>query len=119
MQSREPARQTRPYGAFRAEEMILRDYLAADRTILANERTLLSYIRTALASAGGGVALIHFLEGPVFETTGILLIVAGFGTVAFGAVRYRQMRRRISVLGEPPTDENVRSILQANKDENV
>jgi len=27
---------------------VLRDHLAADRTILANERTLLAYIRTAL-----------------------------------------------------------------------
>ncbi|MGN0027609.1 MAG: DUF202 domain-containing protein, partial [Clostridium sp.] len=34
---------------FKKEEMILRDFLAADRTLLANERTLLAYIRTGIS----------------------------------------------------------------------
>ena len=37
-----------PYSKFRTEEMILRDWLARDRTVLANERTLLAYLRTTL-----------------------------------------------------------------------
>ena len=37
-----------PYTQFKKEELILRDYLAADRTALANERTLMAYIRTSV-----------------------------------------------------------------------
>ena len=37
-----------PYSRFRREEMILRDLLARERTVLSNERTLLAYIRTAI-----------------------------------------------------------------------
>ena len=33
---------------FKNEELILRDYLAIERTKLANVRTLFSYIRTSL-----------------------------------------------------------------------
>lgn len=35
---------------FNKDEMILRDFLAVDRTLLANERTLLAYIRPASKS---------------------------------------------------------------------
>ena len=38
-----------PYEKYPKEDLILRDWLAADRTELANERTFLAYIRTALA----------------------------------------------------------------------
>src|SRR4030095_4329956 len=37
-----------PYVRFRGHTLSLNDYLAIDRTVLANERTLLSYTRTAL-----------------------------------------------------------------------
>lgn len=33
-----------PYSRFDQEELIIRDYLAADRTVLANERTFLAYV---------------------------------------------------------------------------
>jgi len=41
-------------------QLILRDHLAADRTILANERTFLAYIRTALTLFVAGLSFIHF-----------------------------------------------------------
>jgi len=37
-----------PYDRFRRDELILRDVLAIDRTILSNERTVLAYLRSAL-----------------------------------------------------------------------
>ena len=45
--------------------MILRDYLAVDRTHLANERTFLAYIRTCLGLFATGAALINFVENGV------------------------------------------------------
>lgn len=67
------------------EKPILRDYLAADRTILANERTLLAYIRTALALLVVGVSFIKFFDSPLIEFAGwifiplcVLVSIAGF-----------------------------------------
>ncbi|MDH5381747.1 MAG: DUF202 domain-containing protein, partial [Cyclobacteriaceae bacterium] len=40
------------------EEIILRDFLALERTTLANERTLFAYIRTSLYLILAGIAFI-------------------------------------------------------------
>lgn len=68
-----------------SDKSILRDYLAADRTILANERTLLAYIRTALTLLVVGVSFIKFFDSPVIEAVGwvfiplcILVSIGGF-----------------------------------------
>ena len=52
-----------PYREFRAEELILRDFLALDRTVLANQRTFLAYIRTSLAFLVTGAGFIKFFGG--------------------------------------------------------
>jgi putative membrane protein len=49
------------------EEVILRDYLAIERTRLANERTLLSYIRSSLYLLLGGIAFFQLNIFPNFE----------------------------------------------------
>ena len=89
---------TEPYGEFRSDSLILRDYLAADRTVLANERTLLSYVRTALAFAAAGAALIHFFDSVVVEVVGWVLIALAVGALAVGAQRYLRMRQRLTRL---------------------
>ncbi|MCX6024563.1 MAG: DUF202 domain-containing protein [Chloroflexi bacterium] len=65
--------QRTPYDRFSEEEMILRDHLAVDRTILANERTLLSYVRTALGLVAAGFTLLHFFDGSTTTVLGWLL----------------------------------------------
>ena len=50
-----------PYEAFRGHKLSLTDYLAIDRTILANGRTLLSYARTSPAMLAVGGSLFKFL----------------------------------------------------------
>ncbi|MBR9831083.1 DUF202 domain-containing protein [Acidiluteibacter ferrifornacis] len=68
------------------EHIILRDFLALERTKLANERTLLSYIRASLYLLLGGIALlklegfeqIKFLGYTSLSLTVILLIVGIF-----------------------------------------
>jgi putative membrane protein len=104
------------YADFEREEMILRDFLAADRTMLANERTFLSYTRTALAFVIGGASMIHFLSGILADVGGGALIVAGAIALAVGVQRYRWFRKRISVLSRPPTDPETRAILLAHRD---
>ncbi len=75
------------------EDIILRDYLALERTKLANERTLLSYIRSSLYLLIGGIALIQ-LEG--FESIKFLGYVSLSLTVllfVIGVYRFRRLSR--------------------------
>lgn len=57
------------------QELIIRDYLARQRTALANDRTLLAYIRTSLYFLVSGTAL--------FEVRN-LSHVSNLGYLAFG-----------------------------------
>ncbi len=91
---------TEPYSRFRSEDMILRDYLAADRTALANERTLLAYLRTALGLGGVAAAVIHFSESAATEFIGWMLIPIALGLLAVGVYRYLHFRRRIGRIGD-------------------
>jgi len=81
-----------PYGRFTEEELIRRDHLAVDRTILANERTLLAYIGTALALFVTGVSFIQFFNSVPIEIVGWVVIPAGIVTFAIGFVRYKKMK---------------------------
>lgn len=84
-----------PYESFSKEELILRDQLAIDRTILANERTILSYIRTALAMIAAGGALIHFFEEIWIKALGVLFIFFGIVIIVVGFFRYKKVDRLI------------------------
>ena len=64
---------SRPYTGLE-DQLILRDHLAADRTILANERTFLAYIRTALTLFVAGLSFVHL---KVFDSH----VVEGIGEV--------------------------------------
>lgn len=81
---------------FTREDFILRDYLAADRTILANERTYLAYMRTAFTAFILGASFIKFFPESFFITyLGWMAILLGFVTLGFGMVRYKQIKRLI------------------------
>lgn len=88
-------RTEQPYTRFNQEELIVRDYLAADRTSLANERTFLAYVRTALAIAAAGGSLIHFLDSLVWDMLGVLLLVVAVFTLAWSIYQFRHYNRRL------------------------
>lgn len=54
------------------KEIILRDYLAIERTRLANERTLLSYIRSSLYLLLASIAIFQLKDFPNFIYLAIL-----------------------------------------------
>ena len=85
-----------PYAQFPKDKMILRDYLATDRTILANERTFLAYIRTALAIFAVGASLILFFDYILAQIIGWIFVPAGFVTFIIGLLRYRKMKSFIN-----------------------
>lgn len=88
--------ETSPYSTTSEAEMILRDRLAVDRTLLANERTLLAYLRFGVALLIAGVTMIHFAhEEGWFWAVGLVCIPLGIFTNWLGVWRYRRMNRQI------------------------
>jgi putative membrane protein len=96
------------------DKPILRDFLALERTKMANERTFLSYIRTSLYFLLGGFAFIN-LEG--FKNTiylgyvaiGISILLISMGTVKFMVLRKR-IRQKLTTHhpDNAGADENVK-----------
>ena len=81
-----------PYEQLEAEELILRDHLAIDRTALANERTFLAYIRTALAFVLAGASALHFIDSIFATVFGWVFMFCGVLIFFFGFRRYRQVQ---------------------------
>ena len=95
-----------PYGKFNPEELVLRDYLATDRTVLANERTLLAYVRTTLAFLAAGSSVIQFFHSLVLEVIGWGLILLGSVLLVTGTSHFLRMRARIEHAGQARAQEN-------------
>ncbi len=89
---------TTPYSRFVASELILRDELAIDRTLLANERTLLSYLRSGIALFIAGISIIHFSHQAWFTAVGFACLPSGLVTVWIGIRKYREMSKAIQVI---------------------
>ncbi len=87
-----------PYSKFDNTELILRDELAIDRTILANERTLLAYLRSGVSLVIAGVSMMHFAQTGWFWGVGVFCIPTGVITGIFGAARYRIINKSIKVV---------------------
>ena len=82
---------SRPYAELYQDELILRDFLATDRTILANERTFLAYMRTMLAFVVGGISFIKMFEDPIIHIVGWIFVPLGVLALICGIIRYRAM----------------------------
>jgi putative membrane protein len=82
---------------FSKDELILRDYLAVYRTVLANEQAFLSYVRTALATAATGASLIHFVNAPLTKVIGWILVGGSILLMVYGASRYKEMKDLIEL----------------------
>ncbi len=90
------------YTKFDPDELILRDHLALDRTILANERTLLAYLRTALFLVVSGVSLVKlFPDSAALVGLGYAAIVTAIMVGALGVWRFRVMHKRIEAARRP------------------
>ena len=103
MQSSSEAHE-RAYAEMDRREMILRDWLAVDRTVLANERTLLSYIRTSLGGAAVGGSLLKFFDSKAAAWTGVLFLIAAIITATIGLLRFNSVRRRLAAIGRKTVD---------------
>ncbi|MBO3096787.1 DUF202 domain-containing protein [Gelidibacter sp. DF109] len=80
------------------QEVILRDYLAIERTRLANERTLLSYIRSSLYLMLGGIAFFQLKNFPDFKYLAVLSLVFSAIFFIIGIYRFTVLKKSLKRL---------------------
>ncbi len=78
------------------DAIILRDYLAIQRTRLANERTLLAYLRTSLYMVLGGTAFLQLEEFDQIRWVGHVAIGTSVVFLIIGTFRYMQIKFRLN-----------------------
>jgi inner membrane protein YidH len=101
------------YRSFERHELILRDWLALDRTVLANERTFLAFSRTGLTLIIAGLAFVKFFGHIVYIAFGYVFIVSGICVFIFGVVRYRRMVANLKVVKQAEDDMLQQPLEQA------
>ena len=79
------------------KDLVLREYLAIERTRLANETTLLAYIRTGLYFLVAGSTLGELIDSSFWKIAGTPLIVIGLLIMFLGLVRYFRLRNAIEL----------------------
>ncbi|HCO66315.1 MAG TPA: DUF202 domain-containing protein [Dysgonomonas sp.] len=77
------------------EEIILRDFLALERTRMANERTLFSYIRTSLYLLTVGVGIFEIKAIEHLAALGWLCLVSGGILFLFGLYKYIMFKKQL------------------------
>lgn len=78
------------------EHIILRDFLALERTTLANERTLFAYLRTSLYLIFAGIAFLEIKRFEHLDWLGYAMF--GFSTfiIVYGFLRYTKLNKRLN-----------------------
>jgi len=77
------------------EELIVRDFLARQRTKLANDRTLLAYIRTSLYFLVSATALVKVDELDNIKGLGYLSFLISGVLLFIGALSYIKVHKRL------------------------
>ncbi len=79
------------------KDLVLREYLAIERTRLANETTLLSYIRSGLYFLVAGSTLGEVINSSFWRIMDTPLVVIGVVIMLLGVIRYFRLRRSINI----------------------
>ena len=80
------------------EKVILRDYLAIERTRLANERTLLSYIRSSLYLLIGSIAFFQLKDFSNFKYLALVSLVFSAVFFIIGIYRFGLLKKSLKRL---------------------
>jgi len=76
-------------------QLITRDWLAIERTKMANERTFLSYLRSALVFLASGVTVLKLEELKDLRELGIFLVALAPLMLGIGIYRLFRVNRGI------------------------
>ena len=77
------------------ERVILRDYLAIERTRLANERTLLSYIRSSLYLLLAAIGFFQLKEFSNFQYLALIALIFSALFFIIGIYRFLLLKRSL------------------------
>lgn len=87
-----------PYNVSDYEKLILRDFLAIDRTKLANTRTFLAYLRTAIMMAVSGITFLKLLPQLIaLRYIGYALLPLSVAVILIGTFQYFRHKGRITL----------------------
>jgi len=78
------------------ETLIVRDFLARQRTKLANDRTLLAYIRTSLYFIVSGTALIKVNDLENVKGLGYFSFMISVILLIIGFINFFKLKRKLS-----------------------
>ena len=79
-------------------DMILRDYLAYDRTKMALIRTFLSIARTALGLLASGVGLVILQGNPGVQAIGYFIVAVSLVVFIIGSVYCYKVKKKLDEL---------------------
>ncbi len=94
------AKHYKKYAEEHKEPLQLRDYLAIDRTLLANERSLLAYMRTAITLFIAGISLIKFFDSVFVKALGEVFLAGTLLIFIQGVRRYKATQQMYEILNE-------------------
>ena len=77
------------------KDLILREKLAIERTVMANDRTFLSFVRTALYFAIAGISINEVLQLQYGLALEVVFWVLSAFTITVGLIKYVQQKKRI------------------------
>jgi putative membrane protein len=80
------------------DDMIIRDFLALDRTILANRRTLLAYIRTFIGLIAGGIGMVKLVADEITNIIGYAFIISSIPILIIGVIEFFKMKISLSAI---------------------
>lgn len=80
------------------QQVILRDYLAIERTRLANERTLLSYVRSSLYLLLGSIGFFQLKDYPNFKYLALIALIFCVLFLVIGLYRFTVLKRSLKHL---------------------
>lgn len=77
------------------KDLILREKLALERTVMANDRTFLSFLRTALYFTIAGLTINELVDIRYGDWVEIIFWILAFVVLCLGIVRYLYQKKKI------------------------
>ena len=78
------------------KDLILRENLALQRTILANQTTLLAFLRTSMYFLVAGLSIKNLLNVPGHIYYQVIFYLIAIAVLIFGAINYFRHKKKIT-----------------------
>lgn len=77
------------------KDLILREKLALERTILANQSTFLAFLRTSMYFLVAGVSINNLTDVKSGKTIELIFILISVALLVFGIINFFRQKRKI------------------------